>query len=403
MIFLWFNPLYAEEPVVRVKGKIIAWKQESSTEMSDLVPFPDASGFARHKGGWDALLSPRIDWGSLSLNGKFRMAFESKDIDDIHVDESYAEFRLSDYVFIQGGRRLLSYGQSYGLNPADIFRDPLRENSVFPREISSSFVAGTDYVETEVLFETGSTLGLLYAPGSDLRGDGDRENFVVLRYSGLVLDGAINYAVAGLGGKRPGASLSLSYGLGLDSILYVDSTIRKGRDRLALDGTSPSGALLVASRDEDTYYPFVTLGLGHTLVSGLTLNLEYTHNAGGYNAGEWGDFRTTLDDITPVSSVGQGTALGQLNGLLNHYTLRQNYIFWRLAQEELFGIPLNGELTLLHGIDDGSVSAGLRMEYIVSETLTVGTVVSRRYGETNSEFTLRPSGNSMSFYATMSF
>lgn len=75
-----------------------------------------------------------------------------------------------------------------------------------------------------------------------------------------------------------------------------------------------------------------TLGLGHTLDCGLSINLEASHDAGGYSRLEWDQLAEALDAITPAQSAIQGQALSQLNGVLNHYTLRKNYTFLRLFQ-----------------------------------------------------------------------
>ena len=133
------------------------------------------------------------------------------------------------------------------------------------------------------------------------------------------------------------------------------------------------------------------------------MNAELSHDANGQNDTEWARTAAALQDLTPVTSAQSGAALGQLNGVLNQYTQRQNYGFVRLSKENLFGTELTGEFTVLHGFDDNSGNFGLRVEYAVTDNARIGVQATQTYGGTNDEFRLRPDQSSLSLYTMVTF
>lgn len=385
-----------------VSGEMSAYVQGTTTAATDLVPDPSGAGYQTQQAGGGAVLKARFDQGNLSLRGQFRLDFNETDT-DATVDEAYAEYSIgggTGFVFV--GRRILSYGQSYGLNPADIFADPIRENRIYPSAKARNDVVGVDMVGGEWLFDSGASISAIYAPEFDQRGDDTPEKFGMLRYAGVGAGGALDYAVSAFGGDRPGVAISASYGLGDASVLYLDATVRRGRDKQTVTGLA-GDQLLVTAADTEVIAPYVTLGFGHTFKGGVTLNAEYTHDAAGYSDAEWGQIAGALEGLTPVTSALAGQSLGQLNGVLNHYTLRQNYGFLRVAQEGFMGSKFDAEFTVLHGFDDGSGTAGIRFERDLGDAFTVGAAISQKYGAANSEFMLRPERATVALYTTMRF
>jgi len=394
----------AEDLSLRVNGVIDAYIASATLRhATDLVPFPAAAGYRDAHGGGEATFRITSRTGALTVGSQLRLAADHENEADLHVDEAYAELLLGNRIFAFAGRRILAWGQSHGLNPADFFRDPQRENAVFRQAQARSRVEGADMIGTDILFDNGRTLTLLNAPGFDRRHNGQEEDIALIRLSGFAFDGALDHAVTAISGDRPGAGVSLNHVIGEASVVYLDSAFRRGREKRSIAAIDPAGSLMLDPPETGGVIPHFTLGLGHTFGNGLSMNLEYTHDAGGYSNREWERIVRALDHVTPAISVVHGQTLGQLNGLLDHHTLRRNYAFVHIAHDGLFGSQLAIELTALHGMDDGSGTLGLRLEHPLTDQITVGLRASRKYGGTNTEFTLRPETNSIALYAGVTF
>ena len=78
----------------------------------------------------------------------------------------------------------------------------------------------------------------------------------MLRYAGFLTPSALDYAASLIGGRRSGVGLSFSQGIGDASVLYMDATMRRGREKQVVSGTSPLGHLLLNTRKTDGFYPF---------------------------------------------------------------------------------------------------------------------------------------------------
>lgn len=394
----------AEAPEITVKWKADAFFKASSVRSAtDLVPSPAGAGYRETFGGLSTTMHLQARTERLRFGAQLRFDADSKTDAAVHLDEAYGELKLSDHAFVFAGRRILSWGQSYGLNPADVFQDPLRENAVFRQSQARTKIEGADVAGADFVFDSGHTLTLLYAPGFDRRDNGIKENFAFARFSGFANDGALEYAVSLIGGARPGLGASLNYAIGDATVVYLDGTVRKGREKRTITDIAPSGALTFGDPGRDRLHPYVTLGVGYTHGSGWTANLEYTHDAAGYSGSEWRQISRALDQVSPASSAIHGQSLGQINGLLDHYTLRQNYAFGRLANDSLLGGKLATELTVLHSLDDGSGSLGLRLEYPFSDQIALGLKATHNYGGKNKEFTLRPGTNTIAIYTSFEF
>lgn len=392
----------AQDTSFTLEGRVSGYAQAVGLEKTDLVPDPTGSGYKDTKFGADAVVQMRGDFDAGTVRGQIRLAYEDEET-AVFVDEAYVEIGIGEASFAFAGRRILSYGQSYGLNPADIFADPLRENRVFPSAKSRNDVEGVDMVGVDLLFENGGSLTALYAPGFDHRDNGNEEDFVLLRYAGFAADGTLDYGLSVFSGDRPGIGISGSYGVGDASVIYLDATFRQGQEKATVTGLNGVGLPVIATGDDQAITGIVTLGFGHSFSNGLSLNAEFTHDSGGYSDAEWGEIDTAINPMTGLAPALKGAAMGQLNGLLNHYTLRQNYGFLRLSHENVLGSNILAELTVLHGFDDQSGSAGLRFEMPLGETFTAGIMATKSYGANNSEFNLRPKTGTLSIYTTARF
>lgn len=398
------HPGRAEEPSIEARIEFDAYARRADPlSPTDLVPSPENSGYLRSRRGLETVLRVSGETRGLRFDSQLRLSAESGRDATAHTDEAFAEIPLGDRVFVYAGRRIRSWGQSYGLNPADLYRDPLRENDVLSQSRAKSLVEGVDMVGADMLFDAGNSLELSFAPDFDRRDSGDGEDFALLRFSGFGGGGTFDYALSAMSGDRPGLGGSLSMGAGFSTVLYADATFRRGREKSAVVGVSPVGDLAVDSRETGGTFAFATLGIGHVFDGGLVLNAEYSRDEAGYSGAEWLRIADALDMLAPDDSPTKGRGLGRLNETLDHYTLRRNYGFIRVAHDAAFGTELAIEATALHGFDDGSGSVGLRLEYPATEQISLGLKAERKYGGKNSEFALRPETGAISVYVGASF
>ena len=400
-----FFPLYsvmAEDVDLQLAGWLGMAGQYSKASPTDLIADPYTYGYDKRFAQVVGMANVRLKSDRLYAQSQLR--FESvKSKREMSLDEAYGELLLADPVLLYAGRRILSYGQAYGLNPVDLLRDPISENSIYSDAQARSMVQGDDLIGIDVIFDFNNALGLIYLPNNDNPRLNSKESIPMMRYSGFVVSSGLDYSASIIGGKRAGVGLSFSQVVGGSSVLYLDATLRRGREKRVLSGTAPSGALLVEARKAHGLYPFATIGLGYTFENNVSTNLELSHDAGGYSDHEWAQVLSTLEVISPAQSAVQKRSLGQLNGILNHYTLRQNYAFLRVSNDRILDRSISGEITTLYGVDDGSGRIGLRFETSLGERTTTGFYTTHRFGGNNDEFMLRPRVDTFSLYASINF
>ena len=393
-------PAFAESLDYTLEGGVYAFGQLASQEATDLTPNPAPRGYRAESMGADLVLRPKATVGPLRFEGGFRLRARNDAAATARIDEAFVEWAITDTAFASLGRRNLSFGQSYGVNPADLFRQPLEETRLFPADVSRAMAGAVDMLTLDLLFDSGGFAQFIYAPKDSADGS---TPFAMAQFSDMLADGALDYTLSAFSGARPGVSLSLTQGVGDATVLYVDASLRKGRDREVVSALAAGDVLQFAAQNTERFYPKATVGVGHTLSSGLSFNFEMTHDANGLSDLEWSKAMGALDALTPVRSVAAGSALGRLNGALGQYTQRQNYGFVRMAKDSLWGSPVSMEVTLLHGFDDGSGSLGLRLERPIGAWGRIGLMATHGYGGAGGEFTLRPARNTLSVYTTVSF
>ena len=396
-------PATAQELSVDLSGRGSLFGKISEHSATDLVPNPHESKYTESLGGAFGMVKLKLDYDQLRFATQVTAYSERNEETEFSADEAYAELLLGESSFVYIGRRVLSYGQSYGLNPTDIFRDPLTEKSIFSLSHARNDVKGVDLIGTDILFANGKNISFIYVLRQQNTALGAQKNFGLLRYSGFTSEKSLDYDLSLFGGNRPGTSASCGQGIGDASVLYIDAALRKGREKQTISGTSPSGILFVEEPNESHRLPSVTAGFSHTFKSGLSINTELTYDANGYSDQEWESVITALNKITTVQSNTYGQSLAQLNGLLNHYTLRRHYGFLRLFSDTLFSNSIDSELTVLHGFDDNSGSVGLRFEIPMKYSLLTGFYTTRKYGKSHDEFMLRAEKIMLSAYITMNF
>ena len=135
----------------------------SKISSTDLVPDPTASGYYNTLAEGFGAVQAKLKYQKLSLRSQLRIESRDREVESF-LDEAYAELLSGKAIFSYAGRRILSYGQSYGLNPADLLYDPVAENNTYSSSQSRAMSAGADLIGMDIVFDLGSTLSLIYVP-----------------------------------------------------------------------------------------------------------------------------------------------------------------------------------------------------------------------------------------------
>lgn len=396
----------AEELQFDLSAEVGVYARGNGLRKTDLFPDVEAAGYQADLLGADVSVSGTLEQGRLRLSGKSRfsgLTGSDDPVADVTADEVYAELRISDQLFGYFGRRNVAFGQSYGLNPVDIYNQPLKENRLYPSDKSRDDTVGVDLTGFDFLTNSGDTFKIFYAPELDRLNEDFTEDNWYLSYSTFLEASGIDVTTSAFWGERPGVGLSGSVAVGNKTVLYADGTLRRGREKNTLQSSTLIDGFAFASDGDDKLYAYVTLGAGYTFENGLSVNLEYTFDGAGYSQDEWDDFDESITLASSMSGSLASRARGQINTALRHHSLRRNYAFLRMAQDDLLDLNLEGELTLLHGMDDQSGRVGVRLEKEVAEGASIGVFASHRYGKENTEFRLRPDISSLALYTLLRF
>ena len=320
-----------------------------------------------------------------------------------HVDELHAEYAATPVHFLYGGRRHIVHGRSLGVNPLDIAVDPLDLDQALDSERRRSEIEGQDMLGFESLLGDRFTLTGYWTAGERALLAG---TFTVPEW------GADLAVLAFDDDERPGAGLSLSHTLGEALLAYADVAVRRGRDRAVIRADrgldSDPGAFLVEEGEVSRPFAQSSVGLGYTLDSGATFNLEYYFDANGYSDPEWREVTGLIadnDGIRDDERLRERAAgnLLWLSGHLRRLTLRRHYGFFRAHHPGLFGRKFSAELVVFHNLADRTGSLALRLERDMGPNVVLGLEGRTRYGGGLDEFALRTGRMSGSVHVTINF
>ena len=321
----------------------------------------------------------------------------------LHVDELHAEYAATPVHFLYGGRRHIVHGRSLGVNPLDIAIDPVNLDKALDSERRRAEIEGQDMLGFESLLGDRFTLTGYWTPA---------ERALLAGAFTMPEWNADLTVLAFDDDERPGAGLSLSRTLGEALLAYADVTVRRGRDRTVIradrGSESAAGAFVLEEGDASRYFAQSSVGLGYTLDSGATFNLEYYFDANGYSDREWGGITGLIADNDGnrdderLRERATGNLL-RLSGHLRLLTLRRHYGFFRAQHPGLFGRDLAAELTVLHNLADRTGSLGMRLEREMGPDVFLGVAGHWRYGDDLDEFALRTGRLSGSVHITVNF
>lgn len=383
-------PAPAEGP--KLSGWLETAALRSRIEPTWLAPDPEARGFVDDQRLGVLVLGLRYDRGPFRLSGQGRLALGSDDRapnarvpdDAALLDELFVEGAPGDGAALFAGRRNLSFGQAFGINPADVFLDEALLDRRLPPDRRRAEIEGLDLLGFERFSPDGggSLLGF-WAPE---RGGGDR---AYLSWRTLVGASLADLGVFVFDDVRPGIGLSVAAPTASGTLPYADVVLRRGRPLPPVRAAAGPQAA-IGPRDADARVLEATLGLGRTWSGGLTLNAEYTRLSGGYSGAEWAAFRDAVALVGPPASPAEGAVLAKLGAIAEAPWLRRNYGFVRLHRPGVAGSGIEAEWTALLGLDDGSGSVGLRLSREFRDVFRAGLSLGRTFGGSGDEFRRGP-------------
>ena len=380
------------------------------TRPSLLLPSPSSAGLKDWQNTGIIVLNGKVNVGVLSLSGQFRALGRDTGLNrgahakggKAEVDELFLEFAISKASFLYAGRRNIAFGQSYGINPADVFFDESKRDRRLPVSRQRSETRGMDLIGGKILFDSGVALEAFYAPSTGDFLNKGMNNRWLLSYRSMIDWHATDVTFLAFGGDRPGGGLSFSGRLIDDVIFYGDMVLRRGRSKATVEALAPDGSFIL-SHDRTGLFFEGTLGFGYVFGNGLSINAEYSYLTGGYSDREWSAVLSAISANMPVMSAEAATRVMQLSNLTSNAFLRRNYVLLRLSHEALFGTSLQGEVVLLHGMDDSSGFLTLRLDCPVADNLTLSVVGSHGYGARDSEFGFRSEQGSLALQLVVKF
>lgn len=380
----------------------------SEVNATPLVPEPERTGHDRR------YLAATASGGLQAWNGPVTVTaagrlfartdpHEGERAVRLHVDELHAEYAATPVHFLYGGRRHIVHGRSFGVNPLDIAVDSLDLDQALDTERRRSEIEGQDMLGFESLLGDRFTLTGYWTPG---------ERALLAGAFTMPEWNADLTVLAFDDDERPGAGLSLSHTLGEALLAYADVAVRRGRDwtviRADRGPDSAPGVFLVEDGEASRFFAQSSVGLGYTLDSGATFNLEYYFDANGYSDREWSEVTGLIadNDRNRTDARLRERAIGnllRLSGHLRRLTLRRHYGFFRAQHPGLFGRGLAAEMTVLHNLADRTGSLGLRLEREMNPNVFLGVEGRWRYGDDLDEFALRTGKLSGSVHLTINF
>jgi len=255
----------------------------------------------------------------------------------VAVDELYWERQLSAVSFVFLGRKKIVNGVAVGRNPSNFFDENKAQDRLLNDADRRAEIPGDDMVGLSYFGRSYTIQSLVSLPEKDSK----RVRALLQLNSSL---GIFSTDVIAYYAKRPALGLNISTVLGENTILYAETAVRKGRDRLA-PVLSGNGTRIDFMPDNRRWISDFVIGAQYTMPDGINLSAEYWRNNNGFAEEEFARIFRSL-------TFGQGSPR-VAGALLGTRYLRRNSAFFRVAD-----IPLHetvkGEMTWIRNIDDGS-------------------------------------------------
>jgi hypothetical protein len=348
--------------------------------------------------------------GRLNFRDENDLSFPTHEnvINDLR--EAYLDWQPWDRTYLDVGRVNLKSGVALGYNPTDFFRtravvEPLSADPAALREDR----LGTLMVRTQRLWEGGSLTAAfaprLYEPSpiytnvnlpsADpmLERTNARNRFLVKGSVNVASNFSPEFLLYREGGQtRVGANLAEAFGQKVVAYLewaggrrasLIDDALHFGRETGTLPAEAPS---VVPESPRKSFQNELSVGASYTTENRITFNLEYHLNQAGFTHSDWinwfavGRGRSAATPVARELWYLRSYALDQQDPISRHS------IFLRADWSDAFVPKL--ELTGFVNTDvyDGSSLLQLTADYYLSDTWTVGGLITTNVGAAHSDF-----------------
>jgi hypothetical protein len=390
----------------------------SSLRKDALVPYPAPAPF-----NWQErlFLDARKEW-SLSSQIHFtysgRLNLRAEDdvptpnhenvINDLR--EAYVGWRPLDTLFLDVGRINLKSGVALGYNPTDFFKtravvEPLSADPTVLREDR----LGTLMMRGQELWAGGS-LTAVFAPGfskpSPIYSNThlpsfdpmfDRTNaenrFLVKGTADLAENVSPELLLYRERNQtRIGANIAENVNARVVAYLewsggrhprLIDEALNFGRETGTFPVTVPK---VLKDGTDQTFKNQLSVGASYVTQSKITVNIEYLLNQGGFSRRDWDKWFAAVRGTSPSSAIAKelwyirGYALDQQEPISeNSMFVRADWVDAFIPKLELIGF-------VDHDLGDRSGLLQLSADYYLSDTWTIGALVSVDFGPRQSDF-----------------
>ena len=324
--------------------------------------------------------------------------------------EVYLDWQPWDRTYLDVGRVNLKSGVALGYNPTDFFRtravvEPLSADPTVLREDR----LGTLMVRTQQLWEGGS-LTAAFAPGlykpspiytnlslpsADpmLERTNARNRFLAKGSVNIASNFSPEFLLYREGSQtRVGANLA--EGLGQKVVAYlewaggrraslIDDAVHYGRETGTLPAEAPS---VVPESPRKSFQNELSVGASYTTENRITFNLEYHLNQAGFTHSDWINWFAVGRGRSAATPVARELWYLRAYALDQQDPISRHSIFLRADWSDAFVPKL--ELTGFVNTDvyDGSSLLQLTADYYLSDTWTVGGLITTNVGAAHSDF-----------------
>jgi len=268
------------------------------------------------------------------------------------VDTLFWEHRLSPVSFIFLGRRKIVNGVAIGRNPSDFFNQNKPQDRTLRDDDRRAEVKGDEMAGWSYFGQSYSIQSLVARPA-----EGSRRMRAMLQANRNLDSLSTDISFIAYYADRPALGLNISSALGDSTTFYIETGLRKGRDRqIPLLSTDDILTGTVAHRKH--WFADIVAGGQYTMANGTTLGAEYWRNNHGFSNREYAGIAKSL-------RTGQGNP-HLAASLVGTPGLRRNSILMRLDN-----IPLpdaaKGEITWIRNMDDASLLLHATVHWDISE------------------------------------
>jgi hypothetical protein len=320
-----------------------------------------------------------------------------EDSQSFNVKELYYQGEFSPSSFYEVGRINTKEGVARGYNPTDYFKGTTSLTLSNDTKERKDNRLGA-FLFSETLFLDTFTLKGIYSPKISL----SKHTFLSdTKYIGLHLDETNYHDRASLyvdysGFEDVTSSMILHYdeddlhlGFNLSYvysswIFYVENSLKRAQSDIAKSIDAMSAHPLIRERfsKKKFYIDEVSVGLNYTSDSNIVTTLEYIHNSGGLDSGDWEDW-FALGRQIPVLTRTLGALRGKSSKEESIMSQDSLFVFSRASD-----IQTNLDASFLAWVNpyDGSTLSQVGLEYAYDDSVQTNFYLRNYQGDKESEY-----------------